>query len=71
MLIPMDDVVVIVVSGNINSFSSKMMQTQMIVVVEPRTVMDRRTIVEIQPRYCHNARIRRPHALKRRRCWIV
>lgn len=64
MLISMNDVVVIVVGGNINSFSSKMMQTQMIVVVEPRTVMDGRTIVEIQPRYCHDTRIRRPHALK-------
>lgn len=65
MLIPIDDV--IVVSININSFSSKMMQTHVIVVVDPWTVMDGRTIVEIQPRHCQDARVRRPHALKRRR----
>lgn len=72
MLIPMNDVIVVVivvliVSGDA-SFYSEVMQAQVIVVVEPRIVVHRKTVAQIQPRHRHgDARIRRPHALKRHR----
>jgi len=64
MLISMD-VVVIVIYDNAR-FPGKMVQTQMIVVVDPRAVMAGKTVVEIQSRHRHgDARVRRPHTLKR------
>lgn len=81
MMVSMDDVVVIVavviiivivvvliVGGDAN-LSSEMVEAQVIVIVQPRVVMGRKTVVEIQSRHRRHgdARVRRPHALKRRR----
>jgi len=77
MLISMNDIVIVVVVfvvtvvlvvGSDASFHGEVMQAQVIVVVEPRIVVHGKTVTEIQSRHRHgDARIRRPHALKRHR----
>jgi len=63
MLVSMD-IVVIIVYDNAR-FPGKMVQTQMVVVIDSRAVMARKTVVEIQSRHCHgDARVWRPHALE-------
>lgn len=71
-LIPMDNIVVIVVVVVIvilvdsGDFAGEVMQAQVIVIVEPRIVVGK-TVSQIQSRHRYgDARVRRPHALKRR-----
>lgn len=62
----MDHVVVVVVGGDAG-LPGEMVQAQMIVVLDPRVVVDGKAVVEVQPRHRHSdAGVRRPHTLKRR-----